>query len=63
MPARTNLRGKALSLPLNTGWVGKDVDIDVPVKVALAGHWHALPGPYPVHMLVLGMRSFFVAVR
>jgi hypothetical protein len=36
MPARVTLGGGALSLPIGTGWAGKDVNIDDPVEVALA---------------------------
>jgi hypothetical protein len=37
MHARATLGGGALSLPINTGWAGKDGNIDDPVEVALAG--------------------------
>jgi len=37
MHARAKLGGGALSLPINTYWAGKDVNIDDPVEVALAG--------------------------
>jgi hypothetical protein len=40
MPARATLGGGALSLPINNGWVGKDVNIDDPVEIALAGRLH-----------------------
>ena len=36
MHARATLGGGTLSLPINTGWAGKDVNIDDPVEVALA---------------------------
>jgi hypothetical protein len=35
MPARATLGGGALSLPSNTGWAGKDMNINDPVEVAL----------------------------
>jgi hypothetical protein len=34
--ARATLGGGVLSLPINTGWAGKDVNIDDPVELALA---------------------------
>ena len=37
MFARATLGGGSLSLPLNIGWAGKDVSIDDPVEVELAG--------------------------
>ena len=37
MPARATLGGGFLSLPINTGWAGKDVSIDNHVEVELAG--------------------------
>ena len=37
IPARATLGGGSLSLPTNTGWAGKDVNIDDPVEAALAG--------------------------
>ncbi len=37
MPARATLGGGALSLPTNSGWAGKDINIDDPVELALAG--------------------------
>ena len=37
MPARATLGRGALSFPINTGWAGKDISIDSPVEVALAG--------------------------
>ncbi len=37
MPARATLGGGALSLPINTGWASKNINIDDPVEVALAG--------------------------
>jgi hypothetical protein len=42
MHARATLEGGALSLPINTGWAGKDVNIDDPVEVALAGRLQLL---------------------
>jgi hypothetical protein len=37
MPARSTLGGGTLSLPINSGWEGKDINIDDPVELALAG--------------------------
>ena len=37
MLARATLGVGALSLPINYGWTGKDINIDDPVEVALAG--------------------------
>jgi hypothetical protein len=37
MPARATFRGGALSLPINSGWAGKDINIEDQVEVALAG--------------------------
>ena len=66
IPARARLAGGALSLPTNIGWTCKDVNIDDPAEVALAGRLQIsalthLPGPLSVHMLVHGMRVFFGA--
>jgi len=36
MPARATLGGGALSIPRNTGWASKDINVDDPVEVALA---------------------------
>ncbi len=37
MSVRATIGGGALCLPINTGWAGKDINIDDPVEVALAG--------------------------
>ncbi len=37
MLARATLGEEILGLPLNTSWVGKDVNINDPVEVDLAG--------------------------
>ena len=37
MNTRATLGGGALSLSINTGWAGKEVHIDDPVEVAMAG--------------------------
>jgi hypothetical protein len=37
MPARATLGGGTLSLPINSGWAGKDINMDDPVELALAG--------------------------
>ena len=37
IPARATLGGRALALPINIGRTGKDVNIDDPMEVALAG--------------------------
>jgi hypothetical protein len=67
MPARATIGGGSRSLHPNTGWAGKNVNIDDPVEVELAGRLHMstfqiLPGLLPVHMLVLGIRLIFGAV-
>jgi hypothetical protein len=36
MPARATLGGGTLSLPINSGWAGKDINIVDPVELALA---------------------------
>jgi hypothetical protein len=40
MHARATLGGGALSLPIDSGWAVKDINIDDPVEVALAGRLH-----------------------
>jgi hypothetical protein len=70
MHAQATLGKESLRLPLNTGWTCKDVNIDDPVEVELTGrlqvsalsHAAGVPGLLPVHMLVIGMRSFFNVV-
>jgi hypothetical protein len=66
MHVRTTLRVGALSLPISTGWAGKDVNIDDPVErlrdVCNCRPWYILMGPPPAHMLALGMRLFFGVV-
>ncbi len=37
MHARVTLGGGALSIPIISGWAGKDIDMDDPVELALAG--------------------------
>jgi len=36
VPARATLAGGALSLPINSGWAGKYINMDDPMEVALA---------------------------
>ena len=37
MPARATLGSGTLSLPINFGWAGKDINTNDPVELALAG--------------------------
>ncbi len=37
MPARATLGGGAASLSINSGWAGKDINIDDPVELASVG--------------------------
>jgi hypothetical protein len=37
MHARAELERGTLSLPINSGWAGKDINMDDPTEVALAG--------------------------
>jgi hypothetical protein len=40
MPARATLGSGTLSFPIKSGWAGKDINMDDPAELALAGRLH-----------------------